>query len=418
VAIAKLRALGPEGLDTLLKANATEIDRHLETAASSCGEPNDEGWEQLKAAIDGVSGQCDAYASKLYWYTDFDQAKAAARAVGKPLLSLRLLGKLNEDYSCANSRFFRTTLYSNSEVSRYLRQHFILHWQSVRPVPKLTIDFGDGRKLERTITGNSVHYVLNQEGEPIDALPGLYGPRAFVRVLAEAEQAAIASVSAPEAERKSLLRAYHLQGRAAINREWQVDLAKLGGGNIGLLSAVDVGISSTNLPTARMAGRLAVSKSAVESPVLRLLQPKSSPGPAPTRGEIGDSIWTRLAALHADDSRLDGSAKAVVASKNSTLFQASELATSKRLVENPLLTTWRNLERSISEDSVRNEFLLHARIHDWFVQGIAPVDLPGLNSKVYAELFLMPESDPWLGLAPANTFTGLPGEGLVSNVTH
>ena len=423
-AIAKLRALGPEGLDALLRADATEVARHLETGAPSCVEPNDEGWEQLKAAIDGVSGQCDGYASKLYWYTDFDQAKAAARAAGKPILSLRLLGKLNEDYSCANSRFFRTTLYSNSDVSRYLREHFILHWQSVRPVPKLTIDFGDGRKLERTITGNSVHYVLNQDGEPIDALPGLYGPKAFLRILTEAEHAAIPSPATGREERKGLLRAYHVRCLAAIQLAWQADLGGIGEGDFVVTRAADpatanVGTISTNLPpTARMAGRLAFSKSAVESPVLRLLQPKSSPGPAPTRGEIDDVTWTRLAALHADDARLDGSAKAVVASKNLPLFEASELATSKRLVENPLLTTWRNLERSISEDSVRNEFLLHARIHEWFVQGIAPRDLPSLNSKVYAELFLMPETDPWLGLAPANTFTGLPGEGLVSNVSR
>jgi hypothetical protein len=64
---------------------------------------------------------------------------------------------------------------------------------------------------------------------------------------------------------------------------------------------------------------------------------------------------------------------------------------------------------------VRNEFLLHARVHDWFVQDNAPADLDRLSTKVYAELFLMPENDPWLGLAPANTFCGLPGEGLVSS---
>jgi hypothetical protein len=72
--------------------------------------------------------------------------------LGKPILSLRLLGKLTDEFSCANSRFFRTVLYPNDEVSAVLRDRFVLHWRSVRPVPTVTIDFGDGRKLERTLT--------------------------------------------------------------------------------------------------------------------------------------------------------------------------------------------------------------------------------------------------------------------------
>jgi len=118
--------------------------------------------------------QKDAYASHLYWYTDLDEAKRAAKAQNKPILTLRLLGNLNEEFSCANSRLFRAVLYPNSDVSKFLRENYILHWKSVRPAPRVTIDFGDGRKLERTITGNSAHYVLDAdtgavEGEPLPA---------------------------------------------------------------------------------------------------------------------------------------------------------------------------------------------------------------------------------------------------------
>jgi len=423
LAIAKLRALGPEGLEVLLRAHAGDVALHLTSLDHDQETGCDQDWEALKTAIDGVSGQCDAYASGLYWFTDLELAKAAARAAGKPILSLRLLGKLSEDYSCANSRFFRTTLYSNADVSKYLREHFILHWQSVRPVPKLTIDFGDGRKLVRTITGNSVHFVLNQDGEPIDALAGLYGPKAFLRVLTEAEQVAMASAASPREERKGLLRAHHIQSRAALDRQWQADLPKLGDADMALaalaVSAAPVAADPSSAPlsptTARAAGKLAVSKSAIESPALRLLQPKGGRGPGPTSGELDDAIWTRLAVLHSDDARLDATSKTVIAAKSQMAFAAAGLTKAKRLVEDPLLTTWRNLERSISEDSVRNEFLLHARIHDWFVQDIAPADLDRLSAKVYAELFLMPDNDPWLGLAPTNTFCGLQDEGLFSS---
>ena len=82
---------------------------------------------------------------------DLDAFDQLMRANEKQVLgtALRLLGNLDEEYSCANSRFFRTTLYANAEVSRYLHDHFILHWKSVRPVPRITVDFGDGRKIER-----------------------------------------------------------------------------------------------------------------------------------------------------------------------------------------------------------------------------------------------------------------------------
>ena len=86
------------------------------------------------------------------------------------------MGKLTDEFSCANSRFFRTILYSNAAVSKTLREQFILVWCSERPVPVVTIDYGDGRSLKRTLTGNSIHYILDSNGAIIDALPGIFGP--------------------------------------------------------------------------------------------------------------------------------------------------------------------------------------------------------------------------------------------------
>ncbi len=126
--------------------------------------PSTPAWERLSAALDAVSQQKNSYLAGMYWYTDMGEAKAAAKKFGKPILSLRLLGKLSDEFSCANSRFFRTILYSNFTISEKLRKDFVLHWKSVRPVPHVTIDFGDGRKLERTLTGNSIHYILDVEG--------------------------------------------------------------------------------------------------------------------------------------------------------------------------------------------------------------------------------------------------------------
>src|SRR5207248_3012198 len=137
-------------------------------------------------------------------------------------LSLRLLGNLNDEFSCANSRFFRTALYANTEVSAAMRENFVLQWKSVRPVPKVTIDFGDGRVVERTITGNSIHYVLDADGRVLDALPGLYGPQAFLVWLGDGARVAGALATNPTAERRqAALALLHAWTSRQIAAAWQ-----------------------------------------------------------------------------------------------------------------------------------------------------------------------------------------------------
>src|SRR5579859_680021 len=342
VAITKLRAKGPEGLEALLKAHASIIHKHeTETRAISV-EKEETDWKQVKTALDAVSGQCDAHASHLYWFTDFEKAKAAARASGKPILSLRLLGRLDEEYSCANSRFFRTTLYANSEISKYLREHFILHWQSVRPVPKITVDFGDGRKIERTITGNSAHYILDPDGELVDALPGLYGPKAFLQELTNGEQAALACAGRSVDQKRQFLSQYHSQRLAATAKAWNTDLARLGERPMPLPVA-NASVVVSGLPTARMAGELALSKRAIEAPLLKSTQPPGAE-PPPGRASLSDELWARIAALHGAEARLDAPSFALVTSKLPTASEASRLATSKNISEIPALRTLRNLQ--------------------------------------------------------------------------
>src|SRR6476469_8804137 len=95
--IAVLREMGPSGLDALFTKYSADIDRFALN-----GETN-ENWKRNANALDTVAMQKDAYASHLYWYTDLDEAKRAALKQNKPILTLRLLGNLNEEFSCANS---------------------------------------------------------------------------------------------------------------------------------------------------------------------------------------------------------------------------------------------------------------------------------------------------------------------------
>lgn len=174
----------------------------------------------------------------MYWYTDWAKAQAAAKAQKKPILSLRLLGNLDEELSCANSRFFRVALYPNAQVSQYLRDRFILHWQSVRPAPVMTIDFGDGRQLKRTVTGNSIHYIVDAEGRPLEAIPGLYGPQAFLEQLQRGEKLWKQVSTLPGAERQDAIRQYHRDRILAVQTNWTQDLQKAGIKDVPSLAAL------------------------------------------------------------------------------------------------------------------------------------------------------------------------------------
>ena len=350
-AIDQLREEGPAGLDALMAANSADVKM-----ACSGAHVSDPNWSRIKTAIDAVAMQRDAYASGLYWYTDMAKARAAARASGKPILSLRLLGNLNDEYSCANSRFFRTVLYANQEVSKELREKFILHWQSVRPVPVITIDFGDGRKIRRTITGNSIHYVLTADGKVIDGIPGLYGPKAFLRELSAAETQSKSYADETPA-------GWHNQQSKRIAADFDADCKRLG-----------------------------------------------------LTGSMTDSDWSKIAAFHSGDSALDSGSEALMAAKNPPdAVTAMKLTMSKRFVETPLLRMIRNFQSSIAQDTVRNEYLFHLQIHRWLADPANAAltdDVAALNKRVYAELFLTPDSDPWLGLVPVDTYSALDDDGL------
>ena len=71
-----------------------------------------------------------------------------------------------------------------------------------------------------------------------------------------------------------------------------------------------------------------------------------------------------------------------------------------------MLRQLRFLNTAVAEDSIRNEYQLHRRIHEW-LSARQYVDVEKLNAHVYPELFLMPLDDPWYGLKPASAYAGL-----------
>ena len=317
---------------------------------------------ELRNTLDRVCAQKDCHASRLFWHTDLEQAKAEAQRLGRPILSLHLLGRLDEELSCANSRFFRTLLYSDESISPLMRDQFVLHWHSVRDVPRVTIELGDGRVIRQTITGNSAHYLLAANGTPLDVLPGLYSPAAFRDQLER--WVALHRTLSPES-----LRAYH-----AERLRWTS------------ARAMELGIDGGSYPgqqPAWNAQRQAQSKAATEVRVLRQVRP----------GER--AIARQMEQLFA----IGEAGKKDVQFSETTL----QLMRTKQELTAQLLD---NLRRTVAADTAFNEYELHRRAHDWFVNDEVG-DLMSLNERVYDELFLTPSSDPWLGLQPDSVFLGI-----------
>ena len=350
---------------------------------------------KLIPIIDEVAGQRGAVTSRLFWYTDFDQARVTAATQHKPILYLRMLGKLTDEYSCANSRFFRTVLYANAEVSRVMREQYILVWVSERPVPVVTIDYGDGRVLKCTITGNSIHYIITSGGQIVDALPGLYDPKTFVNALTRAQTLASYPALTHEA-----LAAYTDRNMESLRTRWHEDARRAAPQLlIGVQLKLDV---DARRPDARVAMTRAVGKTAVEWPVLAKVTTPSISATVDRSIDLADDLaWRKIAALHEADAELDASSIAVIRGQNPQAYA----------VPGVLEKTVVRFQQNIALDTVHNNYQLRRQILSWLRESPGSVSVEDLNRRVYAELFLTPKTDPWLGLVPDATYSALCNDG-------
>ena len=387
-AIADLRAAGQRGVDAL---------RLIVESGRQSPDGDASSLERYHAAVDRVARQKDADRSGLFWHTDFEKAKTEAERLGRPILTLRLLGNLDEELSCANSRFFREIFYSNPDIAARLKNDFVLHWKSVRPVPKVTIDFGDGRVLRRTITGNSIHYVLDQHGRLVDGLPGLYAPMDFLAWLDETREFVRAHSLKAERQWVKAVTTYQRESFETVAIEFDNAIKSIG--------------------------------------QQHFIPPSASRwSPAPIRMEhVTAEGWRKLALRHPSLSTPNkGSLWAVsdVVLRDALdpvqfrALRANEFSETKAPTEVPILTMLalddrnlrrksKNLKISLAKDSVRNEFVFHRRVHD-YLRNRYRTDADALNRWVYSELFEMPDSDPWLGLRTTDFYTGISNDGVVA----
>ncbi|WP_434422721.1 hypothetical protein [Nannocystis pusilla] len=403
----RLRAAGPEGLRAFERAHEAALTAAHDAVLAAAEAPQDRrdpadladpARARLLAALDTVCGQRDCLLSRLYWHTDLDEAVRTARREGKPVLSLRLLGDLRDELSCANSRFFRALLYPDPEVRALLRDRFVLHWASERPAPKITIDLGDGRQVVTTITGNSAHFVLDAGGRPVDVVPGLYAPAEFVAVLQRAEALARRTAVLAGDDLRDALADHHEARVRALDEALKSQALVTGQRPVPSPRAARPGAGD---PRAGQAAPLAISKMAVEAPLLG------------ATGEPVDRVaerWERIADVMAPTIALSRASLGLMRTQQWRSGDASRDATDRSAAIVAL-------RRTLALDTLRNEQEIHREIHGWWARGAtAPADLQSLVRRVYDDLFMTPARDPWLGLADPASYGGLVGGGRRTQV--
>jgi hypothetical protein len=210
-----------------------------------------------------------------------------------------------------------------------------------------------------------------------------------------------------DASRNAIFLLFHQQRLQAIHQAWQRDLAEL---NVTVPARAPAPAIAAGQPAAAKpradaarAGVLASSKGAVEFPALRAMALGATER---FRLATTDDVWLKLGARHQADAILDESSIAVIRRENLAAAPADVATGESVSAEATLAAMVHNFQSSMAVDTVRNEYELHRQLHEWLAAGVDR-NLEALNERVYAELFLTPRLDPWLGLIVPDAYTGL-----------
>ena len=110
-------------------------------------------------------------------------------------------------------------LFSQSSVADFINANFEPVWESVRPVPIVRIDCGNGTVLTRTLRGNILTTVCNSDGQVLDALPGIYLEKTYLDRLDQMRLLAAFVKTKPPDQWADTLVAYHRSQAGALNME-------------------------------------------------------------------------------------------------------------------------------------------------------------------------------------------------------
>src|SRR5208283_395393 len=151
----------------------------------------------------------------------------------------------------------RTVLFSREDIADLINQQFEACWESLRPVPLVRIDFGNGKVVTRTLHGNIATYVCTAEGQVLDILPGIYTPTVYGQRMSELALLARSPALRDAGKRSELMKNYHeaqvalLESKAADPvRKVQSPAPQGAAGQLGVLGTAGGGLRTPGGPFA------------------------------------------------------------------------------------------------------------------------------------------------------------------------
>ena len=279
-------------------------------------------------------------------------------------------------------------LLSNVQVQAYLKENAVMAWESVGPVPQVTIDFGNGKTLKRTLGGNTVISVLLPDGRAVDALPGVYTPDDF---LAQMRQTG------------DLLRGFggavKAQERPNEIVAWHASRASLAGGFGGRVAftASKSGIESGMLRRLGAAPQQLTLQSGQGTPS------SSAPAVTPVPNPFADAFRRASANL------VDVSKQAAEPEEVRRRF----LTDAERAGATPMPDAVELGRRAVEADSRVNVASVRPVVHLYFAsreQGRLP-EARACRDDLYEQVLHLPVGDPYLGLANVLVPGTPPGSG-------
>lgn len=258
-------------------------------------------------------------------------------------------------------------LFSHPDVASEMSERFECAWETVRKVPKVTIDFGDGAVVRRTLHGNVVTWVCDDEGRVLDAVPGVVTTAVYRERLAQAALLAkwVAAAGEGTARAARLLEYHRLQAARLGAEETPARLVERERPANPLAKfRIERGVEVVlDLPMAAMA--------------------PAAPASAPVPQAKAPPDERALAAKHF----IELPTERAVATGAPSGRAASPAPTPRPRADDSLL----------AEDARHNETVRRRAVHE-LLAAAGPVPYGDLTKRVYRDVLRCDLDDPWLGL--------------------
>jgi hypothetical protein len=121
-----------------------------------------------------------------------------------------------------------------------------------------------------------------------------------------------------------------------------------------------------------------------------------------------EHAWRQMATSYAGEVQFDDGTLALISYQKNA---CSDRCLAEEVLP-PAEEMLSRLRLTVAEDTIRNEYDLHRRLHQWLANTNTTREVEELNDRVYSELFLTPRHDPWIGLVTGDVYTALENDGI------